>query len=85
MNNREDFKSYISANKTIPELTIKAILVGILLASVGLAIGAIGAVIVIFLTIVAMLICGVLSAIGGAIGEYVQSAGHRDYYEYEDY
>ena len=32
MSNREDFKSYIPSNKTIPELTIKAILVGILLA-----------------------------------------------------
>jgi len=32
MNTREDFKSYVPAIKTIPELTIKAILVGILLA-----------------------------------------------------
>jgi putative OPT family oligopeptide transporter len=32
MDNREDFKSFVPANKTIPELTIKAILVGILLA-----------------------------------------------------
>jgi hypothetical protein len=64
---------------------IVAVLVGILLAELGLAIGAIGVILVIFFTILAMLICGVLSAIGGAIGEYVQSAGHKDYYEYEDY
>jgi len=32
MSAREEFKSYIPANKSIPELTIKAILVGILLA-----------------------------------------------------
>ena len=32
MSGREDFNSYIPAIKTIPELTIKAILVGILLA-----------------------------------------------------
>ncbi|MDH7507395.1 MAG: oligopeptide transporter, OPT family [Candidatus Thermoplasmatota archaeon] len=32
MNNRENFKSYVSADKSIPELTIKAILVGVLLA-----------------------------------------------------
>lgn len=62
-----------------------AVILGILLAQLGLAVGAIGVVIVIFLTILAMLVCGVLSAIGGAIGEYVQSAGHRNYYEYEDY
>lgn len=34
MKSREDFKSYVSAKKSIPELTIKAILVGILLAVV---------------------------------------------------
>src|SRR4030043_2426195 len=32
MSNRENFKSYVPTNKSIPELTIKAILVGILLA-----------------------------------------------------
>jgi len=64
---------------------IVATLLGILLAQLGLAVGAIGALIVIFFTVLAMLVCGVLSAIGGAIGEYVQSAGNRDYYEYEDY
>ncbi|PNX47089.1 MAG: hypothetical protein BV457_06370, partial [Thermoplasmata archaeon M9B1D] len=34
MNNREDFKSFIPADKIIPELTIKAVLVGIFLAIV---------------------------------------------------
>ncbi|MFW6121331.1 MAG: OPT/YSL family transporter, partial [Petrotogales bacterium] len=34
MSSREDFKSFIPAKKTIPELTIKAILVGIILAVV---------------------------------------------------
>jgi len=34
MSNREDFKSFIPASKTIPELTIKAVLVGIFLAIV---------------------------------------------------
>ncbi len=63
---------------------IVAGVVAILLSGLGLAIGAIGAIMVIFLTILAMLIGGVLSAIGGAIGEYVQSSGQRDYY-YEDY
>lgn len=61
---------------------VVAAIVGILLAELGLAIGAVGALLVVFFTILAMLICGVLSAIGGAIGEYVQSAGKR---EYEDY
>jgi putative OPT family oligopeptide transporter len=32
MNNRENFSSFIPASKTIPELTVKSILVGILLA-----------------------------------------------------
>ena len=63
---------------------IIAALVGILLAELGLAIGAIGAILVLFFTILTMLVCGVLSAIGGAIGEYVQSSGNRDYY-YEDH
>ncbi len=58
--------------------------IAVLASGVGIAVGALGALIVIFFTILAMLICGVLSAIGGAIGEYVQSAGrseYRDYYE----
>ncbi len=61
-----------------------AALIAIIASGIGLAVGAVGALIVIFFTILAMLICGVLSAIGGAIGEYVQSAGkseYRDYYE----
>lgn len=63
---------------------VLAIIFGVLLAELGIALGAIGSIIVIFLTILSMLIFGVLSAIGGAIGEYVQSAGQRDY-EYEEY
>jgi hypothetical protein len=61
---------------------VVAAIFGILLAELGIVLGAIGFVVVIFLTILAMLVCGVLSAIGGAIGEYVQSAGKR---QYEDY
>ncbi|RLF28381.1 MAG: oligopeptide transporter, OPT family, partial [Thermoplasmata archaeon] len=34
MNSRENFRSFIPAEKTIPELTVKAVLVGILLAIV---------------------------------------------------
>jgi putative OPT family oligopeptide transporter len=34
MNSREDFKSYIPAKKTIPELTIKTVIVGVFLAIV---------------------------------------------------
>lgn len=34
MNSREDFKSFIPSEKTIPELTVKAVLVGIFLAIV---------------------------------------------------
>ena len=34
MDSREDFKSFIPANKTIPELTLKAVLVGVFLAVV---------------------------------------------------
>lgn len=59
-----------------------AVILGVLLTQLGLAVGAIGIVVVIFLTILAMLVCGVLSAIGGAIGEYVQSAGQREYEAY---
>ncbi len=61
---------------------VLAIIFGALLAELGIALGAIGSVIVIFLTILSMLIFGVLSAIGGFIGEYVQSAGQRGYEEY---
>ena len=61
---------------------VLAIIFGALLAELGIALGAIGSVIVIFLTILSMLIFGVLSAIGGSIGEYVQSAGQRGYEEY---
>lgn len=60
-----------------------AAVIGALAAGVGVAVGALGALIVIFFTIVAMLVCGILSAIGGAIGEYVQSTGRREYV-YED-
>ncbi|WP_429221941.1 DUF5518 domain-containing protein [Methanobacterium oryzae] len=63
---------------------VLALLFGVLLSELGIALGAIGTVVVIFLTILAMLIFGVLSAIGGSIGEYVQSAGRREY-EYEEY
>ena len=34
MSSREDFKSFVPADKTIPELTVKAVLVGIFLAIV---------------------------------------------------
>lgn len=53
-----------------------------LASGVGIAVGAIGVLFVIVFTIAAMLICGVLSAIGGAIGEYVQSAGRKEYGDY---
>lgn len=65
-------------------LWVLAIIFGALLAELGIALGAIGSVVVIFLTILTMLIFGVLSAIGGSIGEYMQSAGQKDY-EYEEY
>jgi hypothetical protein len=61
---------------------VLATVIAVFTAGIGIAVGAVGALIVIFFTILAMLVCGVLSAIGGAIGEYVQSAGrseHRDY------
>ena len=61
---------------------VVAVIFGILLAQLGVAVGAIGVVIVVFLTILAMFICGVLSAIGGAIGEYVQSSGEKGYRNY---
>ena len=59
-----------------------AAVIAVIAAGVGIAVGAVGALIVIFFTILAMLVCGVLSAIGGAIGEYVQSAGRREYKNY---
>jgi hypothetical protein len=61
---------------------VLATVIAVFTAGIGIAVGVLGALIVIFFTILAMLVCGVLSAIGGAIGEYVQSAGrseHRDY------
>jgi hypothetical protein len=61
---------------------VLATVIAVFTAGVGIAVGVVGALIVIFFTILAMLVCGVLSAIGGAIGEYIQSAGrmeHRDY------
>lgn len=61
---------------------IVAALVSLLLAELGVALGAIGAIFVIFFTVLTMLVCGVLSAIGGAIGEYIQSTGKG---QYEDY
>lgn len=65
---------------------VLAVIFGIVLSALGVAVGVIGTVVVIFLTILAVLICSVLSAIGGAIGEYVQSAGQREYRgEYEEY
>ncbi|HEX3012872.1 MAG TPA: DUF5518 domain-containing protein [Methanobacterium sp.] len=59
-----------------------AAVITVLAAQIGIAVGALGALVVIFFTIFAVLICGVLSAIGGAIGEYVQSAGGREYENY---
>ena len=59
-----------------------AAVIAVLAAQIGIAVGALGALIVIFFTILAILICGVLSAIGGAIGEYVQSTGRREYVEH---
>jgi hypothetical protein len=61
---------------------VLATVIAVFTAGIGIAVGVLGALIVIFFTILAMLVCGVLSAIGGAIGEYMQSAGrteHRDY------
>jgi hypothetical protein len=59
-----------------------AAVIAVIAAGVGIAVGAVGALIVIFFTILAVLVCGVLSAIGGAIGEYVQSAGRKGYGDY---
>ncbi len=61
---------------------IIAAVIAVLAAQIGLAVGALGILIVIFFTILAVFICGILSAIGGAIGEYVQSAGRRGYEDY---
>jgi len=61
---------------------IVATMVGLLLAELGVAVGAIGTLFVILFTVITMIVCGVLSAIGGAIGEYIQSAGKG---QYEDY
>ena len=61
---------------------VVAAVIAVLASGIGIAVGALGALLVIFFTILAMLICGVLSAIGGAIGEYVQSTGRREYIEH---
>lgn len=61
---------------------IVAALVSLFLAELGVALGAVGALFVIFFTVLTMLVCGILSAIGGAIGEYIQSAGKRQYKDY---
>jgi len=61
---------------------IVAALLSLFLAELGVALGAVGALFVIFFTVLTMLVCGVLSAIGGAIGEYIQSAGRRQYKDY---
>jgi hypothetical protein len=61
---------------------VVTVVIGLLLVELGITIGAIGTLIVIFFTILAILVFGVLSAIGGAIGEYMQSTGKR---QLEDY
>ncbi|MDI6644021.1 MAG: DUF5518 domain-containing protein [Methanobacteriaceae archaeon] len=44
-------------------------IIGLILTEIGIVIGTIGIIIAVFITVLAVLICGVLGAVGGAIGE----------------